>query len=193
MMPIDARAFPFMLEQQPGFVVILMFSLLGWLVLLVSMKANRHRRYQRQALRVLARLPLLAGDGQRLNYLRKINPYVFEELLLTAFERRGHRIKRNPRYSGDGGLDGQVWIDGQRYLIQAKRYGRTITPAHVADFGALVRRERCRGLFVHTGRTGPKSRAELTRLPEIELLSGQRLLALLKKDIAFNEESGRPR
>ncbi|MBC3217017.1 restriction endonuclease [Serratia fonticola] len=162
---------------------LLLLSVLSWVALLVGAKVGRHRRYQRQALRVLARLPQLAGDGQRLSYLRKVNPYVFEELLLTAFERRGYRIKRNRQYSGDGGLDGQVWIDGQRYLIQAKRYGRIITPAHVADFGALVRREGCRGLFVHTGRTGPKSRAVLARLPEIELLSGQRLLELLKKDI----------
>lgn len=162
---------------------LLLPSVLSWVALLVGAKVGRHRRYQRQALRVLARLPQLAGDGQRLSYLRKVNPYVFEELLLTAFERRGYRIKRNRQYSGDGGLDGQVWIDGQRYLIQAKRYGRTITPAHVADFGTLVRREGCRGLFVHTRRTGPKSRAVLARLPEIELLSGQRLLELLKKDI----------
>lgn len=182
-MPIDVRNFSFMLEQEPAFVTLLMFSLLGWIVLLIGTKASRHRPYQRQACRVLERLPHLACDGQRLNYLRKINPYVFEELLLTALERQGHRIQRNRRYGGDGGLDGQVWIDGQRFLIQAKRYGRAITPAHVAEFGALVRRERCRGLFVHTGRTGPKSRAELARLPEIELLSGQRLLALLKKDI----------
>ncbi|MBC3211061.1 restriction endonuclease [Serratia fonticola] len=164
---------------------LLLLSVLSWVVLLFGAKASRHRRYQQQARRVLERLPLLEGDGQRLAYLRKINPYVFEELLLTAFELRGYRIKRNRRYSGDGGLDGQVWIDGQRYLIQAKRYGRAITPTHVAEFGALVRREGCRGLFVHTGRTGPKSRAELARIPEIELLSGQRLLALLKKDIVL--------
>lgn len=163
--------------------LLLLLSLLGWIALLVGTRANRHRRYQRQARCVLDRLPQLAGDGQRLNYLRKINPYVFEELLLTAFERRGYPIKHNSRYSGDGGLDGQVWIDGQRYLIQAKRYARTISLAHVAEFGALVRRERCRGLFVHTGRTGPKSRAELAHIPEIELLSGQKLLNLLKKDI----------
>lgn len=162
---------------------LLLLSVLSWIALLIGAKVSRHRRYQRQALRVLARLPQLVGDGQRLNYLRKVNPYVFEELLLTAFERRGYRIKRNRKYSGDGGMDGQVWIDGQRYLIQAKRYARTISPAHVVAFGALVRRERCRGLFVHTGRTGPKSRAELARLPEIELLSGQHLLDLLKKDI----------
>ncbi|VXD06592.1 conserved hypothetical protein [Enterobacterales bacterium 8AC] len=182
-MPIDVRHFSFMLEQEPAFITILMFSLLGWMVLLIGTKASRHRRYQRQAQRILDRLPRLAGDGQRLNYLGKINPYVFEELLLTAFERRGYRIQRNRRYSGDGGLDGQVWIEGQHYLIQAKRYARAITPAHVAEFGALVRREGCQGLFVHTGRTGPKSRAALARFPEIELLSGQRLLELLKKDI----------
>lgn len=160
--------------------LILLLSLLGWLALLMGGRSNRHRRYQRQARRVLDRLPQLAGDGQRLNYLRKINPYVFEELLLTAFERRGYVIKRNSRYSGDGGLDGQVWINDQRYLIQAKRYARTISPAHVAAFGELVRREGCRGLFVHTGRTGLASRAELARIPEIELLSGQQLLKLLK-------------
>jgi restriction system protein len=144
--------------------LMLLISLLGWLALLMGGRSSRHRRYQRQA-------------------MRKINPYVFEELLLTAFERRGYPIKRNSRYSGDGGMDGQVWIDGQRYLIQAKRYARTISPTHVAAFGELVRREDCRGLFVHTGRTGLASRAELARIPEIELLSGQQLLNLLKKDI----------
>ncbi|WP_416409812.1 restriction endonuclease [Agrobacterium rosae] len=32
----------------------------------------------------------------------------FEELLLEAFERRGHVVQRNASYSGDGGLDGSV-------------------------------------------------------------------------------------
>lgn len=167
--------------------LLLLLSLLGWIALLAGRQSSRHQRYQRQARRVLDRLPQLAGDGQRLNYLRKINPYVFEELLLTAFERRGYSIKRNSRYSKDGGLDGQVWINGQRYLIQAKRYARTISPAHVAAFGELVRREGCKGLFVHTGRTGLVSRAELAHIPEIELLSGQNLLNLLKR--GSNERS----
>ncbi|PIJ42321.1 restriction endonuclease, partial [Serratia sp. OPWLW2] len=92
---------------------------------------RRHRRYQATA----TRLPLLDGDGQRLAYLRKINPYVFEELLLLAFERQGYAVIRNTSYSGDGGLDGQVIIEGKTYLIQAKRYGRTITPSHITSFG----------------------------------------------------------
>nr|WP_261232416.1 restriction endonuclease [Serratia entomophila] len=157
----------------------LLLSVLSWIALLVGTKVSRHRCYQRQARRVLSRLPQLAGDGQRLAYLRKVNPYVFEELLLTAFEQRGYRIKRNRHYSGDGGLDGQVWIDGQRYLIQAKRYARPISPSHVAAFEVLIRRERCCGFFVHTGRTGPKSHHALQQASDIELISGQRLLDLL--------------
>ncbi|AOV10000.1 MULTISPECIES: restriction endonuclease [Enterobacteriaceae] len=140
---------------------------------------RRHRRYRATAERLIQRFPQLSGDAQRLAYLRKINPYVFEELLLLAFERQGCPIIRNASYSGDGGLDGQVFIDGQRYLIQAKRYGKTITPGHIQHFGALLLRERCVGFFIHTGRTGELSRSLLRAHPQIQLISGQRLLDLL--------------
>ncbi len=42
--------------------------------------------------------------GQKIAYLRKIDPFVFEELLLEGFERRGFEVIRNRRYTGDGGL-----------------------------------------------------------------------------------------
>ncbi len=140
---------------------------------------RRHRRYQATAMRVLARLPLLGGNGQRLAYLRKINPYVFEELLLLAFERQGYAVIRNTSYSGDGGLDGQVIIEGKTFLIQAKRYGRAITPSHIKSFGALLRHHHCDGFFIHTGRTGQLSHALLQNHPHVHLVSGQKLLALL--------------
>ncbi|BEO39395.1 restriction endonuclease [Serratia marcescens] len=140
---------------------------------------RRHRRYRATARRVLARLPRLCGDGQRLAYLRKINPYVFEELLLLAFERQGYAVIRNTAYSGDGGLDGQVIIEGKTYFIQAKRYGRTITPSHITRFGALLRHHHCDGFFIHTGRTGQLSRVLLQNHPHVYLVSGQKLLALL--------------
>lgn len=140
---------------------------------------RRHRRYQATAARVLQRLPQLAGDAQRLTYLRKINPYVFEELLLLAFERQGYAVIRNTSYSGDGGLDGQVIIEGKTYLIQAKRYGRTITPSHITSFGALLRYHHCDGFFIHTGRTGQLSLVLLQNHPHVHLVSGQKLLALL--------------
>lgn len=164
------------------------FAVLMWGLLFVVIhilnrrgraSARRHRRYRRQAVRVLAKLPQLSGDGCRLIYLRRINPFVFEELLLLAFERLGYRIKRNPRYSGDGGLDGQVWIGGQHFLIQAKRYSGAINPQHVADFACLLKQRDTRGLFIHTGRTGAKSRAEAGETAYLHIISGQTLLALL--------------
>lgn len=165
------------------------FLLLCLIVLIVmlwrpaaSVRARRHRRYRETAQRVLVRLPELSSDGARLSYLRKINPYVFEELLLLALEKQGLEVIRNRSYSGDGGLDGQVFINGERWLIQAKRYSRSISPQHVREFGELLAREGCRGFFVHTGRTGRKSLDRLRGYPQIQLVSGQRLLELLARD-----------
>ncbi|HGW4085638.1 TPA: restriction endonuclease [Klebsiella michiganensis] len=140
---------------------------------------RRHRRYRAKAGRVLDKLTRLPGDGQRLTYLRKISPYVFEELLLSAFERQGLTVVRNASYSGDGGLDGQVIIDGEYWLIQAKRYSRAVSPAHVEDFDRLLLQSGRRGLFVHTGRTGKMSRTLCTASPRLRIISGQRLLAIL--------------
>lgn len=144
-----------------------------------STSERRHRRYRATAERVYTRLRQLSGDGQRMSYLRKINPYVFEELLLLAFERQGYAVQRNASYSGDGGLDGRVHINGECWLIQAKRYSRAITPAHVQDFDALLTHMGQRGLFIHTGRTGQKSRAVSSGSQQLMIISGQRLLALL--------------
>lgn len=146
-----------------------------------SARVRRHRRYRETAQRVLVRLPALSSDGARLSYLRKINPYVFEELLLLALEKQGLEVIRNRSYSGDGGLDGQVFINGERWLIQAKRYSRSISPQHVREFGELLAREGCRGFFVHTGRTGRKSLDSLRGYLQIQLVSGRRLLALLAR------------
>ncbi|MBO1810901.1 restriction endonuclease [Serratia ureilytica] len=142
-------------------------------------RQRRHRRYRAAAERVMARLPQLEGEAQRLTYLRKINPYVFEELLLLAFELQGYAIARNASYSGDGGLDGTVFIAGRTYFIQAKRYTRAITPSHIRDFGTLLQDARCEGFFIHTGRTGNLSRTLLQAHPQVHLISGQKLLALI--------------
>ncbi|WP_210523390.1 restriction endonuclease [Pantoea ananatis] len=147
-----------------------------------SASDRRHRRYQKRAASALVRLTELRDDAARMVWLRKVNPYVFEEMLLTALSRQGFRIKRNASYSGDGDMDGQVWIAGQRWLIQAKRYSATINAQHVVAFGELARKEACGGLFIHTGRTGEVSREAFRCWPNVTLISGQRLLQLLAGD-----------
>jgi restriction system protein len=108
-------------------------------------------------------------------YLRKIDALAFEELALESFARAGHRIKRGRRYSGDGGIDGHVWIDKRWVPVQCKRYAGAINPAHVREFSDLVFPGR--GFFVHTGRTGPQSRQAAAG---VTFISGQKLINLIR-------------
>lgn len=148
---------------------------------------QRPRRWRRRwrvaaSRRVLTRLLDLhdrgVQPGQLIAYLRKLDPYLFEELILSALERRRLEVHRNRRYSGDGGVDGAFEWKGKSIPIQAKRYRRHIARVHVAEFEGLVRKRRAPfGIFVHTGRTGKGAR-EATG-GTVVMVSGQRLLDLL--------------
>ncbi|MFA1068201.1 restriction endonuclease [Klebsiella pneumoniae] len=127
----------------------------------------------------------LPGFPQKINYLRKIDPFVFEELLLEGFESHGFRTIRNKRYTGDGGIDGQVIIGKHRYLIQAKRYRGHIALQHVQEFDTLLKRHNCHGLFCHTGKTGAASKAVSFASDRMEIISGQRLIDLLTPGSSF--------
>lgn len=141
---------------------------------------TRHKRYIAKAEKV-HRL-MKEGDlvpGQVLSYLRKTNPYVFEELVLLGFEENGYRVVRNRRYSGDGGIDGKVTKDGTTYLVQCKRYSRYIDPAHVEDFSRICREANAPGFFVHTGKTGKGSREQARTSGNVKIISGMNLLNFL--------------
>lgn len=143
----------------------------------VRLPSLKHQRYIRQADLVLKQLR--SGEVQlpkALAILRKMNPYAFEELLLTCCHERGWKIERNFKYSGDGGLDGRVTIAGRLYLIQAKRYRGHIKAKHIHDFYRVIQKEEAhRGFFIHSGKTS-ESAKELLRNYQISLLSGQRLV-----------------
>lgn len=111
--------------------------------------------------------------------LRGMDSLAFEELLLECFERRGHGVVRNRRYTGDGGIDGQVMIESEIWLIQAKRYADAIRPDHLGAFEALCRAKGRRGLFIHTGRTGPQSRVMTAGSERVAIVSGRALLSLV--------------
>lgn len=111
-------------------------------------------------------------------YLRnKVNHFVFEEVILTALKKRGYKIQRGRRYTGDGGEDGRCWIDGKLYLIQAKRYSGHVDAQHVLDFVALCGSKRCGGLFVTSGKVGPSARRGAKGM--VHVINGQRLLDML--------------
>ena len=122
------------------------------------------------------------GFARALGYLRKIDPLVFEELILTAIEEDNVQVRRNFRYTGDGGVDGEITYGGQRVLIQAKRYSSHIQRAHVQAFASVCAAHSALGLFLHTGRTGEGSRGAITEAGDrVQIVSGRRLIEFLTK------------
>lgn len=137
--------------------------------------AAKHQRNIAKSRQVLAKLSTFGHDAGAITYLRKIDPLLFEELILSLLEQRGILVLRSKRYSGDGGLDGQFYWPGRGWhAVQCKRYGKSITPAHARDFAELCRRRFKGGVFVHTGRTGDGSQEALAA-PSLFILSGSDL------------------
>ena len=175
--PSDFKDWWELAGQGPTELWVLVFGF-GFLFFAIWWDKKRHLLCVWEAGKQLKRLRRLPAPEKQLTLLRGLNPFVFEELLLTALKQRGHKITRNKRYTGDGGIDGQVIIEGQHYLIQAKRYSGYINQKDVRKFSWLCKVQGIQGLFIHTGKTGKASRA-VERYGMIKLMSGTELLKML--------------
>lgn len=179
------------------------------------------KRFQR--LQAIASNPEMTEDQRFATlfaYARKIEPMIFEELVLIAFKAKGFMVRGNAAYTGDGGIDGRVWVEDWRQIdpwfsrrhpnrivrgwagIQCKRYEGAVRREHIRQFPYdLAKAELVAGLFVHTGTT-PKARpgseqspspedVDKDFLPPVRILSGRSLIALLTGGKHPNE-FGRP-
>ena len=161
-----------------------------WLLLFIvisTVKIKRQAKHQsryRAAKKVYRKINQIYAQGNEsktmwiLSYLRKIDPFVFEELILYSMKRKGFKVWRNRRYTGDGGIDGRVRYNGEKFLIQAKRYSEHIKLSHVENFIKVCRKEKKRGFFIHTGKTGEETRKLVRENPQIIILSGWQLYNL---------------
>lgn len=173
----DLKPLFLLIEKLPpeGWAFIFLF---GFVLFAIQWGKKRHLLCQLEAMQQLKRLKRINSPEKQLTLLRGVNPFVFEEMILTAIKKSGFQIKRNKRYTADGGIDGQATIKGVEYLIQAKRYKNYINPAHVQEFGFICKKQGKRGLFIHTGKTGAKS-SKISKSHNLEMISGNRLLNML--------------
>lgn len=155
----------------------------AWVSRIQSRRKRGHRRRQDAAGRRAVRLVDIVGQdaqetfARRMAYLRKMDPLVFEELVLDGFQKKGWIVERNTRYSGDGGLDGKVFMDSGWHGIQCKRYKGAIQTAHVDQFARDLRKFGMEtGYFVHTGRTPSGTR---NRHDNVIIISGAELVDFL--------------
>lgn len=153
--------------------------------LIFRYQSRKHKLNIAKATKVLKTVRSISGEyheAKIFTYLRKISPYVFEELLLSVFEEQGYKVLRNRRYSHDGGIDGKVYKNGELYLIQAKRYKGFINPAHLKHFQLTIEKYKAKGgFFIHTGRTSKEQLNNFRNINNnVKILSGTKLIQFVK-------------
>lgn len=143
-----------------------------------------HRRNVWRSRKILKKLREIKGGRQDLAlplilaYVRYVDPYVVEEVILSAFEDKGYFVKRGLSYSGDGGIDGVVYKDFKPYYIQSKRYNGYVSAEHVREFAALMQKMDAQGFFIHTGKTGKISK-RVVDPRRVKIISGSRFVSLV--------------
>ena len=171
-------------------IVTFIFILILWVSFSSSKKYKKSHIWRRKSAdKTLKKIKSFKFPGQIFSYLRKVDPFVVEEIILNSIEHRQDiEVIRNDKYTGDGGIDGRfnltVRVDAKEvqrlYLIQVKRYNSYINVKDLNKFNKQIVEENAyAGLFVHTGKSGKAVYKELTTSGKIKLVSGKRLIDLL--------------
>jgi restriction system protein len=110
--------------------------------------------------------------------------HLIRELFEKEFAQNGVEVKVT-RASRDSGVDAIAFdpdpLRGGKFVIQAKRYTRTVDVSAVRDlYGTLQNEGANRGILVTTSRFGPDS-FEFAKGKPISLIDGPNLLSLLRK------------
>lgn len=119
--------------------------------------------------------------AQRFAFIRKVDHFTWEEILIACFEERGCKVVRT-KLTRDGGSDGYVKLNDQWVVIQAKRYKGAIAKAHVMDLAKLVETDPrvSKGLFIHTGTSSAPILEYFRSNLSLDIISGvDKVLSLL--------------
>ena len=123
-----------------------------------------------------------------LNILKKLTPDGFEKICKRLFSEVGIHDVQVTGGAGDQGIDGTGVIKvnevvGFNIIFQCKRYKESVVPHHVRDFRGTMQGRADKGIIITTGRFTAEARREAVRdgVPPIELIDGERLVALFEK------------
>lgn len=147
----------------------------------ISTQKHQHKKNVVMSKGVMRKVGKIKNPNKQIAYLRQIDHFLFEEVVLTTLNSMGFRIKRNSAYTGDGGIDGEVKIKGKWFLIQSKRYSNYIDKTHVEAFLDVCRERRQPGLFIHTGKTGKDTALIFQSSRNVYCVSGHLLSLMFDK------------
>jgi len=152
-----------------------------------------HKWRRKSSVVALQKLQSINHHGKFFSYLRKIDPFVVEEIILNAIEVRSDiEVIRNEKYTGDGGVDGRFNYTPNNQskkkhlcLVQVKRYKSYVNAKDINTFHDQIMKEGALfGLFVHTGKSGKGVHNNIAESCKIKLISGNKLIDLIK-DASF--------
>lgn len=130
-----------------------------------------------------------------LQELRKMDPTVFEQLVVDLISKMGYGTGEHVGGVGDGGFDGTITdTDDDRLglykiYIQAKRQAASVQKPAIRRFERDLRADRGKmGIFVTTSRftSGAREFAKKTVDPKIVLVDGKQLARLLLEYNVFH-------
>ncbi|GGB52677.1 restriction endonuclease [Shewanella inventionis] len=152
-------------------------------VIYLTIDTSKNKRWRVESSKsALHKIKNFELPAQVFAYVRRMDPFTFEELLLTSINRNSFvKIERNSKYTGDGGVDGRFYINGKLFLLQAKRYKGYVKTADVQSLVEKTEEHKAAGaIFVHTGKT---TNAALKKYTEgkVFIVSGHAMCALVQK------------
>ncbi len=123
-----------------------------------------------------------------LSILKNLSPSGFEKICKRLLTEVGVHDVQITGGSGDQGIDGTGVIKvndvvGFNIIFQCKRYKDAVAPHHVRDFRGTMQGRADKGIIITTARFTPEAKKEAVRdgVPPIELIDGERLVALFEK------------
>jgi len=151
--------------------LILLFSMLVW-------RRIQNGKFQKKA----------NSLSQTEDFL-KLSPREFEDMIVELYRRAGHKAKRTGT-TGDHGVD--ILIDaknGEKWVVQCKRWRGTVGEPVVRDFYGVVQHEKAdKGIVFTTGRFSAPAQQWANGKP-IALYDGNKLVEIWSRSKAQQDQA----
>ena len=136
------------------------------------------------------------GQSRTLRDLQLVPWDKFEELSAAYYRARGYSVVHTGKAGPDGGFDLVLRKDGERILVQCKKYVREPVGVRMLRefYGVVISEGAHRGIFITTGDFTPDAMEFGLRHANLDLIPGRRfaqMVQLLNVSVGAPHDQGR--
>ena len=168
------RSQPFALWEWSAVVIPLLAFIAGYCVTIVAVAGQLKRMGWWRLLQ----------SGHSLDAIRSLSWRDFERVVAAAFTQKGWSAELVGQQGPDGGLDLVLRRGKQVAIVQCKQrrylYGAYVEERDIREFvGVIAARKMMKGFFVTSGVFTPQATEFAEKVPQLELIAGDDLLAMV--------------